>query len=86
MIAVLRAESTAVDILRRIGMESVVTFNSHSPVAGCVEKIAEMISKVVRGNYSGRGVNWDIFNDYSAEALTKRLAEAFDLVVGNNRD
>jgi glycosyltransferase involved in cell wall biosynthesis len=86
VMALLHAESTAVDILHQVRAGRVVTFNSDRPVESCVEEIVEIITKITQNNCSAQDVNWSIFSNYSAEAMTKRLAEALDLVVGNHKD
>ena len=82
--ALLHAESTAVNIMHRFRREMLVTFNSNRPVGSCVKEISEMITKITQDNYSAQNLNWSIFSDYSAEAMTKKLAEAFDLIVSNH--
>jgi glycosyltransferase involved in cell wall biosynthesis len=87
VIAFLRAESTAVDMLRRIGAaETLVTFDLEQPPNSCLEEITGMITRITQENYSSPEFNRDIFNNYSAQTMTKRLAEAFDLVIAKQRE
>jgi hypothetical protein len=83
VMALLRAESTAVDMLHQVNGNSLVTFNSDRPLDCRVEEITEMITKITQDDYSVRDLNRDIFSNYSAEAMTKRLAEAFDFIISS---
>jgi hypothetical protein len=82
VIALLHAKSSAVDILQKVRIDTLVTFDSDRPSDSCVEEITRMITRIMQGSYSAQDVDWDIFRNYSAEAMTKRLADAFDFIVG----
>jgi hypothetical protein len=79
VVAVLREESTAAAILREVGAGPVVTFSEKQAVSQRVEEIAEALKSVATtASASTFSVDWAKFRRYSAEAMTKRLAEAFD--------
>lgn len=87
VMALLHAESTAVEMLKRIAADDMlVTFDSDKPIDSHLKEISQAIIKITQGGYSASGFNQEIFNTYSAQAMTKRLAEAFDLVIANLRE
>lgn len=83
IIALLHTKSTAVGILKETNAGTAVTFDEAKPADRCIDDIAGAIYKTVQHNYSPRDINWKIFSNYSAEAMTQRLAQAFDAVLSN---
>ena len=84
VIALLHTKSTAVSILKETNAGRVVTFDEERPVDRCIDDIAQAIYKTVQGNYSPEDVDWKIFNAYSAESMTAKVARMFELVLNNN--
>lgn len=82
-LALLHAKSTAVEILENSNAGIAVTFDERAPVGQCVERIAHSILRTVDGDYSSSRVDWDQFSPYSAEAVTEKLAKAFDGILSN---
>ncbi len=82
LIAILHAKSTAIGILKEINTGIVVSFDENRPIQSCVSEIAQAIYKAGNYKYSPDEVNWEAFRAYSAEAMTKKLAEAFDQIIG----
>jgi hypothetical protein len=85
VISLLHSKSSSVDMLQRIGAaETLVTFDLEHPPDSRIEEIAGMIARITQENYSQPDFNRDIFSNYSAQAVTKKLAEAFDLVISSH--
>lgn len=85
VIALLHTRSTAVDILREINAGIAVTFDEAKPADKCIEEIAQAIYKTVQYNYSPEQLNLQILRQYSAEAMTEKLAKAFDSVLSTKK-
>ena len=81
VIALLHTKSTAVDILKEANIETVVTFDEENPVQRCVDRIAGALYQVLNCNYSHGNVNWQVFREYSAEAMSNKIAQAFDNIL-----
>ncbi len=84
VIAILHQKSTAVSILKEVNAGRVVTFDETKPVGRCIDEIAEAIYQEVNNINLADKINWEIFRAYSAEAMTRKLAEAFDSVLNTN--
>jgi len=85
VIALLHAKSTAVDILKEANAGIVVTFDESKPAGACVDEIAQTIYQAVNYDYSPEQVNWQAFRAYSTEAMTAKLARAFDIILSKKR-
>lgn len=79
VIGVLHARSTAVAILREVGVGPVVAFDETRPASACVAEIGQVFVDLVDGrDLTPHGANWRAFDRYSAEQITQQLAAAFD--------
>lgn len=78
LFALLHSESSAVSIIKESQSGYLITFNKDNPVNNKVEEIVTMIKEIVTKKWDPENVNWDKFNLYSAESVTKQLAESFD--------
>ena len=85
VIALLNAKSTAVGILREANVGATVTFDEARPVDKCVDEIARLVYNVAQYGSLSQELNLTAFAEYSAEAMARRLARAFDAVLGNNK-
>lgn len=81
--ALLHNQSTAVSILKQANTGVVVGFDEQKQVDLCVEEIAQSLEEVVKRPYSTNNINWNIFYTYSTEAMTEKLAHAFNMVIDN---
>ena len=81
LIALLHKKSTAVDILKGVNRALTVTFDEKSPAEKCVNNIVEAVYNNLNNDYISEAQDSNILGNYSAEALTARLAEAFDRIV-----
>jgi glycosyltransferase involved in cell wall biosynthesis len=81
VIAILHQESTAVKILEKSKSGLIVSFNDHNPVDECVERIAAILKKLIDEKSSHEEIDWEEFYAFSAQAMTEKLAQAFDTIV-----
>ena len=85
--ALLYAKSTAVDVLKASNAGIVVTFDEKKPENTFIDEICVALYSIINSVYSPEKVNWEAFNAYSAEAMTEKLACAFDdLLKGEKRE
>lgn len=84
VIAMLHAQSTAVNILKAANAGTLVTFDEENPANRCIDEIAQAIYKAINHSYSPQDINWEVLRVYSAEAMTAKLAEMLELALNNN--
>ena len=72
-------------ILREANVGATVTFDEARPVDKCVDEIARLVYNVAQYGSLSQELNLTAFAEYSAEAMARRLARAFDAVLGNNK-
>jgi hypothetical protein len=79
VVGILHAQSTAARILRQANAGPVVTFDETHPASARVEEIRQAFLEALwKDSYAPERVDWEAFRAYSAEAMTERLAAAFD--------
>jgi hypothetical protein len=79
VLGLLHRQSTAADLLRTLKAGPLVTFDRASPASHQVDAIARALREVVTWDQQNRHItDWKVFEPYSAEAVTGRLAAAFD--------
>lgn len=76
--AILHRASTGVDILRRTGAATVVTFDDKTPADTLARDIGSSLKETLLGGYDPESVNWKMIDTYSGEAVTGVLAAALD--------
>ena len=79
LLTVFHEESSVVQILRDTQAGEVVQFNSQSPPGTKVAEIAARLEQLLElSNHFHSSTNWGAFEQYTARAMTARLAAAFD--------
>jgi hypothetical protein len=82
VIGLLHDESSGADVLRRANAGPLVTFNAHRPASMQSPAIADALRCATsHGRYAAEQVDWSVLGAYSAEAMTRRMAGAFDAAV-----
>jgi hypothetical protein len=80
MLAILHDESSALDIVKRTDAGT-----STSLLAVDATEIAfSFLMKIANRLPSPQKTNWQLFDEYSAENMTKKQCELFDLVIANH--
>jgi hypothetical protein len=76
LLAVLHKDSTAVDVIRRSGAGCVLSFNGETDISFIFESFNETFMAFRRfvQSFDKANVNTEAFGDYSAYAVTKKLA------------
>jgi len=82
LFALLHSESSAVKIINKTNSGYVITFDQNDQINNKVDEIVAMIKQIVSKEWKVDKVDWDHFNAYSAESVTKQLAVSFDEVTG----
>ncbi len=83
LLAIFHEASSVGSILREIGGAEVVTFNQTSGPANQLEKIALALSQIIAGATKTRR-DWEALEKYTTRAMTEKLAQSFDRVVGRD--
>jgi hypothetical protein len=82
LFAVMHEASDATKLLRAVGSATVAAYGGARPVGACVEEIYEHLLAFLRDpGYDPSAVNWDRIAEFSARAITQRLADSFDRVL-----
>lgn len=85
LLAIFNEASSVVRILKELKVGHVITFNSqHSPIEK-VENILQYLKNfILQPHQLPLSINWDIFENYTAKAMTMRLVKAFEVVLTSN--
>jgi hypothetical protein len=80
VLAVLHSESTAVQVLEQSGAGIVLSFKGESELSKIQSSFAEKWNefKMFSENFHASSVNKEVFERYSAKAVTKQLASLLD--------
>ncbi len=81
VLAVFNQNSSIVDILRDTGAGTAVTFNGETSSADLAERVYEAWTPMLERLPYTPDTDWDAFEPYTAEAMTRRQVEVFDRVV-----
>ena len=85
LLAVFHEKSSVVTILEETHAGEVVTFGGLRPVSGTAEDIAQRLHKLLAlSPGSHLATDWAAFEQYTARAMTARLAAAFEKAVGGH--
>lgn len=86
LLAVFHEKSSVVTILEETRAGEVVTFGDRRAVSGTVEDIAQCLQKILAlAPGSHPATNWQAFEQYTARAMTARLAGVFEKAAGGHR-
>jgi hypothetical protein len=80
LLAIFHEQSSVVNILRQCSNATVVTFQE--PIETQQQKIVSFFQSYMHTNYQ---LNWQNFNAYTAEAMTKKQADFFDNLIENRQ-
>jgi len=85
LLAVFHEKSSAVTILKETQAAEVVAFGEGRPVSATVKDITQQLHKLLAlPSNSLPPTRWDVFERYTAKAMTARLAVVFDRVITSN--
>lgn len=83
LLAVFHEKSSVVGILKETQAGEIVTFGDGRPAAGKTEEIAQQMRRILELSPGAHPpTNWAAFEQYTARAMTERLAAVFDRAVG----
>jgi hypothetical protein len=86
LLAVFHEKSSVVTILKETQAGEVIEFGASRPVSATVEDIAGQLRNLLALPPNSRpSTRWDIFERYTAKAMTGRLAAVFDRVASQDR-
>ena len=85
VLAVFNEHSSVVDILRRTGAGSAVTFNEQTDAEELGQQVYEAWTSMLEQLPYTPDTNWDAFQPYTAEAMTRRQVDVFDRVVDRHK-
>ena len=83
ILAVLHSESTAVQVLKESRAGIVLDFNGEADVGYIERQFDKVFEEYLQfaGQFSKNTINRDLFKEYSAEAVTKKLVGLLNKVV-----
>ncbi len=81
VLAVFNQNSSVVDILHDTGAGTAATFNDETASADLTERVYEAWTPMLERLPYTPDTDWDAFEPYTAEAMTRRQVEVFDRVV-----
>jgi len=81
VLAVFNESSSVVDILRTTQAGTAVTFNGATTSDDLAQRVAEQWTPMLERLPYTPDTDWDAFEPYTAEAMTRRQVEVFDRVV-----
>ena len=82
LLAVYHASSSVCDIVTRARAGALVTYDDRARAESRIETIAEaLLGLHSPGGYDPACVRWDVFEEYSAASMTRRLGEVLDLAI-----
>jgi hypothetical protein len=81
VLAVFNENSSVVDILQRTNAGTAVTFNGQTDVEELGKNVYEAWTSILERLPYTPDTNWEAFQPYTAEAMTRRQVEVFDRVV-----
>lgn len=83
ILSIFHEKSLSVDVLRKMGADSIITFSKRKPVSHCVDEIASEIVRLVSEDSKPRApIAFEAFKAHTAQHMTERLAAVLDLVAG----
>ena len=86
LLAVFHEQSSVVAILRETQAGEVIQFGESRPVSDTVEDIAGQLRKLLALPPDSRpATKWEVFDCYTAKAMTRRLAAVFDGAVSSRK-
>jgi hypothetical protein len=81
VLAAFNENSSVVDILQRTNAGTAVTFNGQTDVEELGKNVYEAWTSILERLPYTPDTNWEAFQPYTAEAMTRRQVEVFDRVV-----
>jgi Glycosyl transferase 4-like domain len=85
LLAVFHEKSSVVSILKETQAGDVIEFGASRPVSATVEDIAGQLRNLLAMPPNSRPpTRWEVFERYTAKAMTRRLAAVFDGAVGSD--
>lgn len=81
VLAVFNQSSSVVDILRDTGAGTAVTFDGDTSPEDLAERVCEAWTPMLERLPFTPDTDWDAFQPYTAEAMTRRQVEVFDRVL-----
>lgn len=86
LLAIFHEQSSVVEILRQTGAGEAITFADAGQLPGLIPTIQDRLAQIASSREQGKRQVSSGFAPYTAEAMTARLAEVFDAVVGIQRN
>lgn len=84
VLAVFNEHSSVVDILRTTGAGAAVTFDGSTASADLADDVLDAWTPLLEQLPYTPDTDWDAFQPYTAEAMTRRQVEVFDQVVSRS--
>ncbi len=82
LLAIFHAASPTCDVVRQSHAGDLITYDDSHPAGGRVDAIAASLARIIAGEgYDPSQIDADVLGQYTAEAMTARLAAVFDGVV-----
>jgi hypothetical protein len=81
MIAVFHKNSSVVDVLRRVGIDSLVTFENENSLADSIDACYKKLKDILGNNVQQTRLDKNSFESYTARSRTKEQVDFFEQVV-----